>query len=431
MELQELKGTKEYMPEEQLVREKITDILKNNFKKFGFLPIQTTILESYEIASSKYAGGEEILKETYKLKDQGGRDLCLRYELTFKLGKLIGINPNIRLPFKRYEIGSVFRDGPVKTGRLREFTQCDVDCVGIKDVSIDAELMSLSSFVFKDLNIDTTIKVNERKVLFGIFEYCKIAENDFLSSALTLDKLEKVGKEAVEKELIDKGLSVKSVSLLLNILDDVEKLKSNNDKIQFLRTKLTSENAKTGLDRIQEFFTCAQSLSVSNIDFVPSLSRGLGYYTGMMFEVYAKNSSVTSSIAAGGRWDKMISQFLATDKEYPATGISFGLDSIYSVIKEKKDLKLFKQYPKVLLVPINTLNDCFSLATRIRKEEISCEVAIGKKLLKALDYADKSKIPFVIVVGEEELKTQIFKLKDMNTGVEESFNIEGIIKKLK
>ena len=169
MKLQENKGTKDYMPKEQIVRNKIIDILRKHFENYGYKPIQTSILEFKEIGASKYAGGEEILKETYNLKDQGKRDLILRYELTFKLAKLIGMNPTIRMPFKRYEIGKVFRDGPVKTGRLREFTQCDVDVVGVSSRIVDAELIKMAFDIFEELELKTYAKVNSRQLLFGLF----------------------------------------------------------------------------------------------------------------------------------------------------------------------------------------------------------------------------------------------------------------------
>ena len=207
VDMRDLKGTVVYNQSEQIVRESIADTLKHCFKLYGFAPIETAILEFYDIASSKYGGGFEILKETYKLKDQGERELCLRYELTFKLGKLLAMNPDTRLPYRRYEIGKVFRDGPVKSGRLREFTQCDVDVIGIKGIIAEAEFMDLSFMVFDKLKIDSVIHVNSRKLLFGIFEHAKINEADYGQCALIMDKLEKYGSASVKKELLDCGIS--------------------------------------------------------------------------------------------------------------------------------------------------------------------------------------------------------------------------------
>src|SRR3989344_3241554 len=149
MDLETLKGTKDFFPEEMIVRNKIVQTLQNAFERFGFEPLETPILEFYKVLSSKYAGGAEILKETYRLKDQGRRDLALRYDLTVPLARFVGMNPNLKFPFKRYEIGKVFRDGPIKTGRMREFWQCDVDIVGCKEMTADAEVINLALDVFK------------------------------------------------------------------------------------------------------------------------------------------------------------------------------------------------------------------------------------------------------------------------------------------
>ena len=202
MDIPVLKGTRDYLPNEQIIREKIVGILIDKFKKYGFKPMETAILEYYSVLASKYAGGEEILKETYKLTDQGGRQLGLRYELTIKLAKVIGLNPMIRFPFKRYEIGKVFRDGPVKTGRLREFTQCDVDVVGVKSMAADAEFIAMTFDIFKEIGLDVKVLVNNRKLLNGIMEYVEIPEDKRISTILSLDKLDKIGKDGVIEELL-------------------------------------------------------------------------------------------------------------------------------------------------------------------------------------------------------------------------------------
>ncbi len=427
MEITQLKGTKEYLPNEQLVREKIIDILKTNFKKFGFKPVQTSILESYELAASKYAGGQEILKETYKLKDQGGRLLCLRYELTFKLAKLLGQNPNIRLPFKRYEIGKVFRDGPVKTGRLREFTQCDVDTIGVKSPAADAEFMPLISDIFSELKLKTITIVNNRKLLFGLFEFCGIKENKFIDTALSLDKLEKFGEAIVKKELQDKGIQNPSINKLFTLLKT--KKQSNEEKLAFFEKNLTNDLSKEGIEELKLFFKFCKSFGVSkDIIFMPTLARGLGYYTGLMWEVFLKDSKIKNSVAAGGRWDNMIQNFLQSKQEYPATGMTFGLDVIYEFLKDKKFAK--EQTPSVLIIPINTLEQSIKIAKELRKENINTDIAIEKKLSKSLDYANKENIPFIIIIGKEELKNKKLKLKDMESGKEQSLTLEQIKKAL-
>ncbi len=433
MNLRQLKGTKEFLPKEQIVREYIIDTIKEVFKLYGYKPIETSILEFYDIASSKYAGGSEILKETYTLKDQGNRDLVLRYELTFKLAKLVGLNPEIRFPFKRYEIGKVFRDGPVKTGRLREFTQCDVDVVGVKSEVVNSELMSLVSEAFKRLGLKIYVEVNNRKLLFGIMKEFGVNEEKFVDFALSLDKIEKIGKKGVEEELLDKGFDKEVVDKVFSIIESTSRIKDNFEKINFLKNRLKNELASEGIRELEEFFNYCKDFNIQDeIILSPNLSRGLGYYTGTIFEVFLKNSNIKSSIAAGGRWDNMIQKFLNSKLDYPATGLAFGLDVIYEAIKEKgiDNIKV-KRIPQVLIVPIKTLDKTLSIVSKIREEGISCDIAFNKKLSKALNYANKEEIPYCLIVGEEEVEKEEYKLKNMETGEESLMRLQDIIRKLK
>src|SRR3990167_6624489 len=193
MELQLPKGTRDFSPEEKILRDKIVDTLKEVFELYGFAPLDTPILEKFDVLASKYAGGAEILKETFKLKDQGGRDLGLRYDLTVPLARYIGMNPNIKMPFKRYQIGEVFRDGPVASARYRQFLQCDVDVIGSSSMATDAEIVSLVYMVFCKLNLEVAVKINNRKLLNDILDYCGVEKDKQESIILSIDKLEKFG----------------------------------------------------------------------------------------------------------------------------------------------------------------------------------------------------------------------------------------------
>ena len=174
MELQLPKGTRDFAPEEKIARDKVVNILKDVFELYGFAPLETPVIERFDVLSSKYAGGAEILKETFKLKDQGNRELGLRYDLTVPMCRFVGMNPNIKMPFKRYQIGEVFRDGPIASARYRQFTQCDVDVVSSSSMATDAEIVSLIYAAFKKLDFEVTIKVNNRKLLNDILDYCGI-----------------------------------------------------------------------------------------------------------------------------------------------------------------------------------------------------------------------------------------------------------------
>lgn len=436
--LELVKGTRDYLPAEQLVREGIMDVLKTNFKKYGYSPIETTILEHWEIATSKYAGGEEILKETYKLTDQGGRDLALRYELTFKFGKLIGMNPEMRMPVKRYEIGKVFRDGPVKTGRLREFTQCDVDVIGTSNLVSDSEFMSMIFSVFKDLNIDVYVQINNRKILFGLFEEVGIPKDKHMDTALALDKLEKFGEQVVRNELSEKDISSLSINKLFELLNEATPLATNKNKLDLFDSKLTNQLAKQGITELKEIFTNCNYLGVSGvIQFVPTLSRGLAYYTGPMWEVYQKDapeSKITSSLAAGGRWDGMVQKFLDSKEEYPAVGMTFGLDPIYLVLEEKgikKSATTNINVPSVLLVSINTMPQTLALATKLRDEGISTDISLYKRVKNAFEFANKQDIPIVAVLGETEVTNNTINIKNMVSGKEEAIKTEHMVERIK
>jgi len=428
MRLEQLKGTREFLPEEQIVREYIQDTLKSVFRIYGYKPIETSILEFYEIGASKYAGGAEILKETYRLKDQGNRDLILRYELTFKLAKLVALNPNLRMPFKRYEIGKVFRDGPVKSARLREFTQCDVDVVGIKSVFADAEIVSMVFDVFKKLKLDVFVQVNNRKLLFGILKEFNVKEEKFVDFALSLDKIEKIGKEEVVKELKTKGFNEQTIKKIFSLFEEVSKIKNNKEILEFLKKRLSNEYAREGIKELEDFFDYCSSFGIKeDLLLVITLARGLGYYTGIMYEVFLKNSSIKSTIAAGGRWDKMIQDFAQTKQEYPATGIAFGLDVIYEALKEKNE-ELRISIPEILIITFDNINEGIKIAGELRSVGISSDIAFNKKLTKALDYANKERIPFCIIVGEDEIKKNKFRLKDMNSGNEKLLSMDEIKK---
>ncbi|MDE1768653.1 MAG: histidine--tRNA ligase, partial [Candidatus Micrarchaeota archaeon] len=421
---------------EQLGRERVLEVLRDTFKLYGYSPVETSILEHYQTAASKFGGGSEILKETYRLTDRGNRELALRYELTFKLAKLFAMHQDIKLPFKRYEVGRVFRDGPVKAGRLREFTQCDVDVIGTESIAADAELLGLTSHIFGKLGIDITIQVNNRKILFGIFEICGIGPDKHHEAAISIDKFEKIGEDAVRSELISKGLANGQVDDLFQIFRKVMALPENNSMVGFLRS-VGSRNRESllisglnELDRLLEY--CAEFNAISEVEFTPNLARGLGYYTGPMWEVYAKESSITSSVAAGGRWDDMTGKFLGTGVKYPATGMGFGLDVIHTVLQEKliRDgtKSMSSSVPVLLIVPVDNAvaNAAMRLATQLREEGVSTDITFNMRVRKALDYANKRDIPLVTVIGDTELENQSAEIKNMRSGHAETVSLEGM-----
>jgi len=431
MKLQTLKGTKDYLPKEQIIRNRITDVLRQVFENYGYKPVETSIIDFWEIGASKYAGGEEILKETYKLCDQAKRKLMLRYELTFKLAKLIGLNPTTRMPFKRYEIGKVFRDGPVKTGRLREFTQCDIDAIGLKTRAVDAEIVAIGFDVLRKLGLDANVKINSRPLLFGMFKESGIPEKKFINAATALDKLTKTGEAQVREEMESQNIDKKSVAALFNLLKKT-KNKNTEQLIKFIEKKVKNEYTTKGITEIKEFFKYMKLYKLNKIYFVPTLSRGLSYYTGMYWEFYVDNNIVKSSIAAGGRWDNMINQFIGCKRQYPATGMSFGLDTLFSAVSFDSTETPGVALPRVYVIPVTSEQMCYAItvAYKLRKKGISTDLAYEKKLTKAIDYARKENIEACIILGETEMKLKKVKLKDMKTGKEKIITVENASKLL-
>lgn len=417
MKLTLSKGTKDYLPEEQIVREKIKAKLKNVFERYGFSPLETPIIEMREILTSKYAGGAEILKEMFTLTDQGKRELGLRYDLTVPLARVIGMNPNLRFPFKRYEMGRVFRDGPIKLGRLREFWQCDIDVVGSDNVYFDAEMLCLACEGLTEIGIDSYIEVNNRKLINGIIEDAGISKGDAEAVILSIDKLKKIGEAGVKKELFGKGINEKYFEKLFSFFKD--------ESIDAIENKIKSDVGKEGIDELKQIFTYVNKMKpFADIRFVPSLARGLAYYTGMIFEGFAKESKMTSSICGGGRYDDMVGAFAGKDK-IPTLGFSFGLDTIYAAIKSDQQKSTVVD---VYIVPIKTFDECLPILAQFRSENIRCDIDVKQRSpSKNLNFANKEGIPYVLIIGKKELDNKIVKLKDMATGKEEELSIKEAI----
>jgi len=425
MTIEMAKGTKDVPPEEEIAKQKIVTTLKKTFELYGFSPLETPVLERLETLSAKSGGGSEILKEVFKLTDHGGRNLGLRFDLTVPLARFVAMNPSIKMPFKRYQIGLAFRDGPIKLGRYREFWQCDVDTVGSKSMLADAELIKLAFEFFKKIGIDVVIEVNNRKVLDGIMEALAIPEKERNGIIITIDKLKKTPLEDVKKELNQKGMYDKQIKEMFEIFDMEG---SNEEELAKLRKIIKSTKGLEGLDEIEKVLSYIKS---KDLVFRISLARGLDYYTGTVFEAFMKDESIRSSLAGGGRWDKMIGQFVGQG-EFPAVGISFGIDTIVDALKLKNKLASVKTLTKAYIIPIKTDKEAVKLVDKLRSEEISAEIDLMQRgISKNLDYANSLGIPFVIFLGEKELKEGKLKLRDMKSGKEELLSEKELIKTLK
>ena len=411
MIIQNVKGGYDFLPKEQRIRNYINGILKETFERFGYQPIETPILCYFDMLAGKYDENNDILNEIYKLKDQGNRELGLRYDLTVPFAKFIALNKNeIKLPFKRYEINKVFRDGPVKVGRDREFTQCDVDVVGLSGEMIDAELISLYVDAFNKLQIPINIKYNSRKLMSGLIVEAGIKE-DLISPTITIiDKIDKLTEFELSTEFTNIGLNNEEITKLLEYFKlDLKELTR--------RFKVTNNiNLKEGIQELNNLTNYLKKLKISKYTtFTPSLARGQDYYTGNVFEAYETTGKLTGAIGGGGRYDKMITEFIDDGNTYPAIGISFGLTSIFALLKDREDLNKESNID-IYIIPMNTKVESLKLANELRSLGYKIDIEMeDKKLKKSLDYCNKEQIPYIIILGEDEITNKEFKVKNMFT----------------
>ena len=419
IELRNVKGTTDYSPKEQYIRNYISDTLKNVFEKYGYKPLQTPLLCYYDLLALKYDEENDILKEVYKVKDQGNRNLALRYDLTVPFAKYIAINQNTKLPFKRYEIGEVFRNGPVKLGRDREFIQCDVDVVGIEGQLIEAEFVALYVEAYKKLGIDVIIKYNNGKFLSGIIIEAGIP-NEFITDTITIiDKFEKLTKQELEQEFLKIGVNKDQIEKLYSFLqmnsEELINIKSENE--------ILNQGIKE-LETLKEYISKLDLLQY--VQFSPSLARGQEYYTGTVFEVYDAKGEIKSSIGGGGRYDKMITDFIDDGKQYPAVGISFGLNVIYEILKDREEFAE-KALTDIFIIPMGTEIECLKIAEILRKANYKVEVEMKqRKMKKSLEYANEENIPYVFILGEDELKQNIISIKNMKEKTQTTISLDKI-----
>jgi histidyl-tRNA synthetase len=429
--LRNLKGTRDLNVKEKLIQNRIVQVFSKEFELYGYNPLETPIIELEEILASKYAGGAEILKEMYTLKDNGDRELALRYDLTVPFSRYVGMNPELKLPFKRYEFGKVFRDGPIKIGRYREFFQLDADLVGSDSLIYDAECIAIVIGAAAKLGFEIFVELNSRKLLFGILQEIGITSEDLASKViLSIDKLKKIGMSGVQDELVEKGIGISTCEQIF------EKLKvkgTNQKKIEFFEANLTNSKALEGLSEVKTILSYCKDMKIaSKVRFRPELARGLEIYTGPVFEAFFKKSTITSSIAAGGRYDKIIGKFIGRDKEYPAVGISIGVDVILTEILENPE-----KYPQiskketsvdVLLIPVKIPPESLlSLISKLRKEGINCDLSHDLNIRDSLGMASSLGIPICLILGKRELEDNLITIKNMVDGTQKQVKISTVL----
>lgn len=398
-EITTVKGFQDYLPPESLKRSAVKKLIEKYFQSYGFVPIETPIIE-FDALMANENENDEAVSDGFKLKDRGDRNLGLRYEFTFQLQRIFKENPSIKLPFKRYQIGEVFRDEPISSSRFRQFTQCDADIIGDSSSLADAECLALFSDIFKTLNIQFEIQVNNRKLLTSIIQSVEIAQIE--SVMKEIDKIEKVGADAVKLNL-RKFATTNQIVTLFKLLEK---------ELLFFK-----DNAFQGIEELEELIDLCDMYGL-DLKFSPFLARGLAYYTGNIFEIKSGNIS----IAGGGRYDSSVGKF--TGRDIPAVGISMGIERVCQLAQIP-----LPDLPKVLIISINQDKAAIQLAKKLRKEDISCIIQ-STKISKAMEYANSNQIPFVIFIGEEEIKFKKFKLRNMQTGEEKSLNESQLEKAL-
>jgi len=423
------KGVKDWYGQDAILRNEIKDTLRRVFERYGYNPLETPMIERAE--TMKFKGGEEIQKEIFTLKDQGRRELALRFDQTLPLARFVASNKDIKFPFKRYVIGEVFRDGPTQPeqGRYRIFTQCDVDILGVKDMIAEAELLALAQDCFKELGLgNIIIKINNRKLLDGVLDYAGIPTSKKIETIIILDKMDKIGIEGVKKE-IKSLLPKEKVDKLISA---IKKGKNNNETYKKLTAIISSKNGKQGLDEIKQLLDYSKSLGLNFVEFDPSLARGLDYYTGTTIEVYLKDKSVVkSAVLAGGRFDNMIGALMGSKQEISAVGFSFGLERVAMILKDiKKNIK--SSNTELYLIPINTAKECLKIAHSLRNQGLNIDMDLKEKRMgQAITYAASLGILYVGIIGEDELKEDSITIKNLKTREQKKIKIDEVCKYLK
>jgi histidyl-tRNA synthetase len=444
------KGTRDFSPEQMVKRNYIFDTIKKAFQRYGYLPIETPAMENLSTLMGKY--GDEGDKLIFKILNSGDflkdvdrsslsqieekkltnqiSEKALKYDLTVPFARYVVQHQHeITFPFKRYQIQPVWRADRPQAGRYREFYQCDADVIGSNSLINEVELVQLIDDVFTQLKVPVLIKINNRKILSGIAEVIGEKEK-IVDITVAIDKLDKIGAEGVNKELLENGISAAAIEKLQPL---IEFKGSTLEKLNFLKQLLASSDiGLKGIEEVSYIFktvdTCGLSTAECELDI--TLARGLNYYTGAIFEVKAKAGALKSSITGGGRYDDLTGIFGLPNMS--GVGISFGADRIYDVLNE---LNLYPESVSssttLLFVSFGEAeqNYCLPLLAKSRKAGINSEIypEATAKMKKQMSYADDKKIPFVVIVGGDEMQSGQLTLKNMISGKQDKLSIDEII----
>ena len=429
-----MSGFMELTPDMQIKFNYIYDTIRKTYESFGFLPIDTPVLEYSEILLAK-AGGETE-KQIYSFK-KGDSDISMRFDLTVPLSRYVSQHMNdITFPFKRYQMGKVYRGERPQKGRFREFYQCDIDIIGNGELSIayDAELPCIIYNVFKELDFgEFVIKVNNRKILNGFF--ASLGLSDKITDILRIvDKIDKIGAQNVKEELIKIGVSAEDADKILYFIS----ISGSNDEIieKLYSLNISDEVFNTGIEEIKTLINYLRLFNIpeNNFKIELSIARGLDYYTGTVYETNLVEHPELGSICSGGRYDNLTSYY--SNQTMPGVGVSIGLTRLFDQLMQSgllDRIKIDTSISKVLIVDADNCNFEYitNVANKVRESGINADIYYGDKALKnKMKYANKLNIPFVIIVGENEKNNNQVTLKDMVTGEQSQISIEEAISKI-
>lgn len=429
---QRLKGFNDFFADDMVIRNYVKSLIQKTYEKYGFEPLETPALEYTELMLGQ--SGMEAEKQYYRFNDQGGRDVMLKFEVMISMCRALAQNiNNTPLPYKRYQVQPVWRAENVQKGRYREFTQCDADTIGSTSMTADAEIIQMQIELMQKIGFsDFKARISNRKFLEGLAQYLNIAADKFYEFSMSIDKLEKIGADKVIEEMVStRGIQDEQARKAMEIIANNElKQMTFDEKINYFNSTVGSnDKGKEALNELTQILDYLKTANVNEkfYDFDSSIARGLASYTGPVWEFTVIEGGV-GSVSGAGRYDKAIGKYLGFD--VPATGCSFGLERICDIIKDRNMLNIGSTTVQAMIVNFdnNYLKNNIELAGRLRETGVKVMLYPDTiKLDKQFKYADKKQIKYVLIIGEEEAKSNKINVKNMQTGEQNLYTLDEVI----